>query len=36
MADFCLATGLSPSEYKKLTLSEMMAFVNALERQLDL
>ena len=35
MANFCLATGISPSEYRKLTLVETMAFANALERQLD-
>jgi hypothetical protein len=34
MAEFCLATGISPSEYRKLTLIEMMALVKARERQL--
>ena len=29
MATFCLATGLSPSDYKSLTLRERAAFVAA-------
>lgn len=31
MANFCLATKMSPSEYRKLTLMEMNAYINALE-----
>jgi hypothetical protein len=27
MAEFCLKTGIAPSEYKKLTLAETRAFV---------
>jgi hypothetical protein len=30
MAAFCLATGIAPSEYKKLTLAEYRAFVETL------
>jgi hypothetical protein len=31
MARFCLATKISPSEYKALTIVEYRAFVNELE-----
>lgn len=31
-AIFCLATGISPSEYKKLTLVEFTQFAEQLER----
>jgi hypothetical protein len=31
MAEFCLATKVSPSEYRKLKLVEVNAFVEALE-----
>ena len=31
MANFCLATKMSPSEYRKLKLYEMSAFIEALE-----
>lgn len=31
MARFCLATKMSPSEYRKLNLLEMSAFIEALE-----
>lgn len=31
MANFCLATKMSPSEYRQLTLMEVNAYVNALE-----
>lgn len=31
MANFCLATKMSPSEYRKLTLMEVNAYVSALE-----
>jgi hypothetical protein len=30
MAQFCLATKIAPSEYKKLTLQEMEVFVQVL------
>ena len=30
MAQFCLATGISPSEYKGLTLLELEAFMEVL------
>jgi hypothetical protein len=33
MASFCLATKMSPSEYKKLKLYEVNAFVDALEER---
>jgi hypothetical protein len=33
MAEFCLATGVSPSEYKQLTLAEFEAFAVAAERR---
>jgi len=29
MAEFCLATGISPSEYKLLTLDELAEFMSA-------
>jgi hypothetical protein len=29
MASFCLATGLTPNEYRALTIVEMQAFVSA-------
>jgi hypothetical protein len=29
MADFCLATKLTPTEYRKLTMLEMNEFVNS-------
>jgi hypothetical protein len=31
MAAFCLRTGISPSEYKKLTLGEYQAFIEQIE-----
>jgi hypothetical protein len=31
MADFCVATKMSPSEYRKITLREFNAFIKALE-----
>jgi hypothetical protein len=33
MANFCLATKMSPSEYRKLTLAEVNAYVSALEKR---
>jgi hypothetical protein len=33
MADFCLATKMSPSEYKLLKLYEVTAFIEALEQR---
>jgi hypothetical protein len=33
MASFCLATKMSPSEYKKLKLYEINAFIEALEER---
>lgn len=33
MANFCLATKMSPSEYRKLTLMEVNAYVTALEER---
>lgn len=33
MAQFCLATKISPSEYKKLTLREFSAFIKELEQR---
>jgi hypothetical protein len=29
MASFCLATGLTPDEYRALTVVEMQAFISA-------
>ena len=29
MASFCLATGLTPNEYRALTLVEMQSFIEA-------
>lgn len=31
MAAFCIATGISPTEYKQLTLAEYKAFIKRLE-----
>jgi len=31
MASFCLATGISPSEYKRLTVTEHLAIQKQLE-----
>jgi hypothetical protein len=31
MAAFCIATGISPKEYKELTLGEYSAFIDRLE-----
>jgi hypothetical protein len=31
MSQFCIATRVSPTEYKKLTLAEYQAFVETLE-----
>jgi len=33
MSDFCIATGVSPSEYKRLTMAEYAAFTNTLEER---
>lgn len=33
MARFCLATGLTPEIYWKLSLEEYQAFINALEER---
>lgn len=33
MANFCLATKMSPSEYRKLSLAEVNAYVSALEKR---
>jgi len=33
MADFCMATKISPSEYKALTMNEYAAFVKILTRK---
>jgi hypothetical protein len=33
MADFCMATNMSPSEYKALTMDEYVAFVKILTRK---
>lgn len=33
MAQFCLATGLSPEVYRSLTLLEYIAFVEAYEER---
>jgi hypothetical protein len=35
MAQFCSATGMSPSEYKKLTLIEYMEFLKILNMKVD-
>lgn len=32
MADFCLATNMSPSEYRSLSQTEYAAFVRTLNR----
>lgn len=32
MADFCLATNMSPTEYRSLTQTEYAAFVKVLNR----
>jgi len=32
MAEFCVATKMQPSEYRTLTLREIGAFVEAMER----
>jgi hypothetical protein len=32
MADFCLATNMSPTEYRSLTQAEYAAYVKALNR----
>jgi hypothetical protein len=32
MAEFCLATRISPSEYKALTINELAAFMKILKR----
>jgi hypothetical protein len=32
MAEFCRATGISPSEYKALTLNEYKAFIKILTK----
>lgn len=32
MASFCIATGISPSEYKKLTLNEYRALVEQIDK----
>lgn len=34
MAEFCLATGISPSEYKLLDLDEMAEFITAYSKGL--
>lgn len=31
MASFCLATGLTPDEYRALTVVEMRSFIKAVE-----
>lgn len=33
MATFCSATKMPPSEYRRLTLVEYQAFINALEQR---
>jgi hypothetical protein len=33
MASFCVATKMSPSEYRKLTLREVEAFIDALDKR---
>jgi hypothetical protein len=33
MADFCIAAKMSPSEYRKLTATEYIAFINALSNR---
>ena len=33
MAQFCLATKMSPTEYRKLTLREYQAYIEALEER---
>jgi hypothetical protein len=33
MAQFCLATGMSPNEYRQLTLAEYRAFIEAIEER---
>lgn len=32
MANFCLATGVQPSEFKQLTMVEVQAFIDEYER----
>lgn len=32
MANFCLVTGVQPSEYKALTMTEVAAFIEEYER----
>jgi hypothetical protein len=33
MATFCLITGMSPTEFRKLTLAEYKAFIEAIEER---
>lgn len=33
MAQFCVATGMAPSEYLRLTIRERSAFVNAMNER---
>jgi hypothetical protein len=33
MAEFCIATGMSPSDYRSLTALEMGEFVRVIERR---
>ena len=33
MANFCVATKMSPSEYRRLTLREFRAFIDAIDRR---
>jgi hypothetical protein len=35
MAAFCIATGMAPSEYRRLTLRERSAFVSLLNERSD-
>lgn len=33
LAEFCVATGLSPSDYRSLTLAEYRAFIDAVNER---
>jgi hypothetical protein len=35
MAHFCLVTGMSPKDYRQLTLQEYRAFIEAIEERSD-
>jgi hypothetical protein len=33
MAEFCIATGMTPTEYRNLTLAEYVAFCDAIRER---